>query len=91
MSACAYCLKARGTTTDHFIKKNQVARNPRLKGERENPRYKVRACSDCNLLIYTRLRVPESHAHLIAELEALTSGKYATFSGDPSDLREVVK
>ena len=88
---CAYCGIRRGNTTDHFIKKNQVARNWRLRVWREHPAYKVRACTECNLAVYTRLRVPVSHAHLIPELEARTNGKYATYDGTAEDLRAVVK
>jgi len=32
-----------------------------------------------------------SHAHLIPELEAITGGKYATFSGEARDLDAIVK
>ena len=88
---CSYCGVARGTTTDHFIKKAQVRRSIAAARERENPRYKVRACLDCNVALYTRLRVPESHAELIPELEAITGSKYAVWRGDAESLREVVK
>lgn len=91
MTACAYCTTRRRDHTDHLIKKAHVRRRPSLLAARNDPRYQVPACKECNWRIGTRNRVPESHAYLIAELEEMTGNKYATFSGDPEDLREVVK
>lgn len=88
---CAYCGRGGRMTTDHLIKRSQARRSINAARERENPRYKVPACAACNQAVYTRLRVPVSHAHLIPELEALTGGKYDTWDGTPEGLREVVK
>ena len=88
---CAYCLTRRAVQTDHMIKKAQARRSARAQNERENPRFKVRVCHECNMAVYTRNRVPVSHAHLIPELEAITGGVYATYDGNPESLREVIR
>lgn len=78
-------------TIDHLIKRGQARRNINAARERENPRYKVPACSACNTTLWVRTRVPVSHAHLIPELEALTGGRYSTWDGSAEGLRKVVK
>lgn len=89
--ACAYCHQRRGHQTDHLITKSQARRSPAAQRERENPKYKVPCCRFCNEAKGTRSRVPESHAHLIPELERITFNKYATFDGSAESLRAVVK
>lgn len=79
---CAYCGERRAVQTDHLITKNQARRSIKAAAARENPDYKVRACSECNTAKYTLLRVPEWMAGLIPELEALTLSKYTTWAGD---------
>lgn len=91
MSACAYCGKARGHTTDHLITRAQARRNPKAAYHRNDARFKVRSCLGCNVAKGTRLRVPPSHADVIAELEEITHGKYAVWSGDAEGLRDVLK
>ena len=91
MTICEYCKKAKGHTTDHLITRAQARRNPKAAYHRNDDRYKVRACLACNVAKGTRLRVPVTHEHLIAELGELTGGVYATFDGTAEDLREVVK
>ena len=86
VTACAYCGKAPGRTTDHLIKRAAARRRVEAARERENARYKVKCCHPCNVAIYTLCRVPESHVHLIPELEALTACAYRTWNGDPRTL-----
>lgn len=88
---CAYCGVREGHQTDHLVTKNQARRRHTAASARNDPRFKVACCSFCNQAKGTRLRVPRSHAHLIPELEALTGGVYAVFSGDLAELRTVVK
>lgn len=91
MSACAYCGVARGGFTDHLITRSQARRNIAAAKRREDARYKVRACRECNEAKGTRLRVPPALAHLIPEIEALTGGVYAVFDGSAKSLRKVVR
>ena len=88
---CEYCREHRPLTIDHLITTAQKRRSIAAARERENPRYKVLACHSCNVAKGTRLRVPESHAHLIPELQALTHGVYAVWDGSVEALRVVVK
>ena len=87
---CAYCGIRRGVQWDHLITRNQARRAVNAARWREDPKYKVRSCMECNIAKGPRLRVPESMAHLIPELEAITDGKYATYDGTAEDLRAVV-
>ena len=87
---CAFC-GGRAVQRDHFITRAQARRSPRAAAERETERYQVAICRRCNEAKGPRLRVPESLAHLIPELEAITDGKYATFDGTARDLDAVVK
>ena len=88
---CAYCGVRRAVQTDHLITRNQARRSVNASRWRNDPKYKVRSCMECNMAKGPRLRVPKSLAHLIDELEAITDGKYATFSGDARDLDAIVK
>lgn len=88
---CAYCQRREGHQTDHLITKNQARRRIRADVLRRDPCYQVPACRECNEAKGTRLRVPESHAHLIPELEAITGGVYAVWDGSLEALREVVR
>lgn len=87
--ACAYCRKSRGATTDHLITKNQARRMPRAQANREEPRFKVKACSACNIAKYTLLRVPVGYPHK-SELEEITGCTYGWYDGTPESLREVL-
>ena len=88
---CAYCQKNQGRTVDHLISKSASRRVLEAAMERENPAYKVRACSECNVSKGTLLRVPPSHAHLIGELQRITRAAYGIYDGTPESLREVVR
>lgn len=87
---CTYCLKERGSHTDHLITRNQARRNLNAARHRQDARFKVKSCPTCNWRKGTRLRVPVGYA-FTAELEALTGDRYAEFDGTPESLREVVK
>ena len=87
MSLCAYCDDRRAVNTDHLITRNQARRRPSAQAARNRPEFKVRACFECNQAKGCLLLVPESHAHLIDELEGLTMGKYRTWDGSLKALR----
>ena len=91
MPSCAYCTEKPAVHRDHLITKNQARRRPLAAVARNDPKYIVRSCADCNWIKGLRLFVPESHAHLIPELEALTMGRYRVWTGDAETLRVVVK
>lgn len=91
MQLCAYCKKRRAVQTDHLVTKNQARRRIVAQASREDPRFKVRACRECNEGKATRLLVPQSHAHLISELQELTMGAYRVWDGSAEGLRETVK
>lgn len=78
---CAYCRLVRATQRDHLITRNQARRLPRAAAARDDARYQVPSCADCNLKKYTRLLVPANMAALIPELEAITLGRYRTWDG----------
>jgi hypothetical protein len=91
MAICAYCNKQPAIHTDHLITKNQARRNLAAARAREQTRFKVPSCGDCNWRKGVRLFVPASHADFVVELEAITHGTYRVWDGDPAALREVVK
>lgn len=82
---CGYC-NGPAVQRDHYITKNQARRNVKAARERENPRYQVAACRNCNEAKGALLRVSERDAHLIAELEAITGSTYGTWDGNPRTL-----
>ena len=88
---CAYCGKRPGKFVDHLITKAQARRRPRALINRDDPRFKVPACRECNEAKGTRLRVPASRAHLIPQLQRITGNVYAVWQGDAEGLRGVVK
>jgi hypothetical protein len=88
---CAYCNRNRAVQTDHLINKNQARRRIEAARERENPRFKVPSCFECNVAKYTLCLVPASHADVVRELEEITGSVYRVWFGDPEVLREVVK
>lgn len=86
-NACAYCNDRRGHQTDHLITSNQARRNLNAARERENPRFKVRCCHQCNMAKGTLLLAPASHADIIEELEQITKNEYRVWDGDLAALR----
>lgn len=90
-SVCAYCRSARAVQTDHLITKNQARRSINAAKQRENPRFKVPACRNCNEGKATRLLVPQSHADVIETLERITMGSYRVWDGSAEALRVVVR
>ena len=88
---CLYCLKARAVQIDHLITKNQARRRHEAMAAREQDRFKVPACRECNEGKGARFRVPVTHESLIPELQRITGNTYAVWDGKAEGLREVVK
>lgn len=91
MSACAYCGVRRAVQVDHLITRNQARRRVAAASWREDARYKVRACRECNEAKGTRLRVPPSHERYIPELQEITGNTYGVWDGTPEGLHEVLR
>lgn len=90
---CAYGTlekPCRATTIDHLITRAAARRTKAAALLRDDPQYIVACCLDHNVAKGTLLRVPESHGHLIDELEALTLSTYAVWDGQARTLYEEV-
>ncbi len=88
---CAYCQGKRmmdrssgvARTIDHILSK---AEGRRQGIARDDKAWIVACCHRCNWRKGTRRLIPPSWAHRQAELEELTSKKWAVWSGDPREL-----